>query len=319
MPSHSTAPQACGVWTSACALQIPENAIPSFLSFSLSDRTTAFQNLLYHHKIITTVSDSSFSSSHFSQPPTTPPSPRSHKTSTVFKMVADALVYHPSVAHYLRFVATTVGRDKVLRLIQYFARFYSWYLLRTNATTASINPWDAVKKQLGLARKVMRFGKNIEHVKAAAVAADAKSMDPVLRYAAIGRQLGYAGYLTFDALTLPDAIGFRKSPSTKTFTQQAQRFWAMGITFSIAAQLYTLYTLKQREQRIDRKDGEGVVESKRIKIERATSQLQLLSDFADLTIPTSGLGWTNFDDGFIGLAGTLSSAIGIYNQWRKTT
>lgn len=181
-------------------------------------------------------------------------------------MVADALVYHPSVAHYLRFVATTVGRDKVLRLIQYFARFYSWYLLRTNATTASINPWDAVKKQLGLARKVMRFGKNIEHVKAAAVAADAKAMDPVLRYAAIGRQLGYAGYLTFDALTLPDAIGFRKSPSTKTFTQQAQRFWAMGITFSIAAQLYTLYTLKQREQRIDRKDGEGVVESKRIKM-----------------------------------------------------
>ena len=30
---------------------------------------------------------------------------------------------------------------------------------------------------------------------------DAKGMDPVLRYCAVGRQLGYAGYLTFDMIT----------------------------------------------------------------------------------------------------------------------
>lgn len=181
-------------------------------------------------------------------------------------MVADAVVYHPAVAHYLRFVATTVGRDKLLRLIQYFARFYSWYLTRTNATTASINPWDAVKKNFGLVRKVMRFGKNVEHFKAAALAADSKTMDPVLRYAAVGRQLGYAGYLTFDALTLPDAIGFRKSPTAKKLGEQAFRFWAMGISFSVLAQVYTLYTLRKREQAVDKKNGDGVVEAKRIKM-----------------------------------------------------
>ena len=52
--------------------------------------------------------------------------------------------------------------------------------------------------------------------------------------------------------------------------------------------------------------------------ERATSQLQLLSDLCDLTNPVSALGWVGFDDGFVGLAGTTSSLIGIYNQWRKT-
>ena len=41
----------------------------------------------------------------------------------------------------------------------------------------------------------------MEHFKAAAVAADAKGMDPVLKYCAVGRQLGYAGYLTLDAVT----------------------------------------------------------------------------------------------------------------------
>ena len=42
------------------------------------------------------------------------------------------------------------------------------------------------------------MGKNVEHFKAAAVAADQKGGDRVLRYCAVGRQLGYAAYLTLD-------------------------------------------------------------------------------------------------------------------------
>lgn len=233
-------------------------------------------------------------------------------------MVADAVVYHPAVSHYLKFVATTVGRDKLLRTIQYFARFYAWYLLRTNRPAAAVQPWEAVKKQFGLVRKVLRAGKNVEHFKAAAVAADARNMDPVLRYAAVGRQLGYAGYLTFDLATLLDTLGVRKSPATKRFQREAFRFWAMGLACSVVAQTYTLYRLRQREARVDRKEGEGVVESKRIVLERAASRLQLTSDLCDLAVPLSALNWVGFDDGFIGLAGTLSSLIGLYSQWKKT-
>ncbi|KAG5933831.1 hypothetical protein E4U53_000855 [Claviceps sorghi] len=234
-------------------------------------------------------------------------------------MVADTLAYHPTVAHYLRFVATTVGRDKLLRTIQYFARFYAWYLLRTNATRAQIAPWDAAKKQFGLTRKILRVGKNIEHLKAAVVATAAhRPQDALLRYASVGRQLGYAGYLTFDAAAVPDAAGIRKWHGAKTSQAYAYRFWAVGLVCSIAAQLYTQYRLRQREARIDRKDGEGVVESKRIAFERAASRLQLVSDLCDLTVPASALGWVGFDDGFVGLAGTLSSLIGVYGQWKKT-
>lgn len=179
-------------------------------------------------------------------------------------MVADTLIYHPSVSHYLKFVSTTVGRDKLLRTLQYFARFYAWYLLRTNKPQASIAPWDALKKQFGLVRKVLRAGKNVEHFKAAAVAADNNTMDPVLKYMAVGRQLGYAGYLTMDLLTLLDALGVRKSASAKKLQTEAYRFWAVGISCSIVAQVYTLYQLRVREQKVDKKEGEGVVEGKKI-------------------------------------------------------
>ena len=233
-------------------------------------------------------------------------------------MVADAVIYHPSVAHYLRFVATTVGRDKLLRTLQYFARFYAWYLFRTNGTPGEVAPWEALKKQFGLVRKVMRVGKNVEHLRAAAVAADAKTMDPVLRYATVGRQLGYAGYLSADMLTVLDAIGVKKSARAKTLQREAYRFWAMGLMCSVVAQLYTLYRLQEREAKVDLKEGEGVVQSKRIALERAASRLQLLSDACDLTVPLSALAWVGFDDGWVGLCGTVSSLIGVYTQWKKT-
>ncbi|KAI1473244.1 peroxisomal biogenesis factor 11 [Daldinia caldariorum] len=250
-------------------------------------------------------------------------------------MVADAIIYHPSVSHYLRFVATTVGRDKLLRVVQYFARFYAWYLYRTNGTRGEIAPYEALKKQLALARKLLRVGKNVEHLRAAAVAADAirsaatstkkaggagagDGDDPVLQYATLGRQLGYAGYLTFDSATVLDALGARKWSGAKRLQKEAYRFWAMGLLCSIVAQTYTLYRLREREAKVDKKEGEGVVESKRIAKERATSQLQLVSDLCDLTVPTAALGWINLDDGLVGLAGTVSSLIGIYLQWKKT-
>jgi peroxin-11B len=166
-------------------------------------------------------------------------------------MVADTLVYHPTVSHYLKFVATTVGRDKLLRTLQYFARFYAWYLLRTNATKASIAPWEVLKKQFGLTRKIMRVGKNVEHLKAAT---------------AVGRQLGYAGYLTLDMATVLDATAIRRWEGAKRLQKEAYRFWAMGLISSVVAQLYTQYRLNQRELKVDRKDGEGVVESRRIAV-----------------------------------------------------
>ena len=98
-----------------------------------------------------------------------------------------------------------VGRDKLLRTLQYFSRFYAWYLFRTNNPARLVAPYEAIKKQFGLTRKALRLGKNVEHFKAAVIAADSKNMDPVLKYCAVGRQLGYAMYLSLDAVTYVSA------------------------------------------------------------------------------------------------------------------
>ena len=52
--------------------------------------------------------------------------------------------------------------------------------------------------------------------------------------------------------------------------------------------------------------------------QRAITNTQLVSDLCDLTVPSSALGYVDFDDGIVGLAGTLSSLIGAYGVWQKT-
>ena len=43
-----------------------------------------------------------------------------------------------------------------MRTLQYFSRFYAWYLLRTNRPQSAIDPFNAIKKQLeGVTQKAL--------------------------------------------------------------------------------------------------------------------------------------------------------------------
>jgi peroxin-11B len=52
--------------------------------------------------------------------------------------------------------------------------------------------------------------------------------------------------------------------------------------------------------------------------ERAAARIQLISDVCDLAAPLSATGILNLDDGIVGIAGTISSLIGVRSQWLKT-
>lgn len=240
-------------------------------------------------------------------------------------MVADSLVYHPSVNHYVRFVNTTIGRDKVLRFVQYLARFLSYYLLRKGYSAKALAPWSAIKAQFGMARKLMRVGKNVEHLKEAGRLAGTKNVDPVLRYTAIARQLSYFTYLTLDSVHYLSVSSIYPLPSiTPTLSKWANKAWLGGITFSILSGAYTLNQLSSRQAKTNRLLGEGKVEEKRLEKEIFETRVQILSDACDWVIPAytlgivGGKGRFSVDEGAVGLAGIVSSLVGVRGQWRKT-
>jgi hypothetical protein len=160
--------------------------------------------------------------------------------------------------------ASLVGRDKVLRTIQYFSRFYAWYLYRTNNPTSAILPWATLKTQLSATRKVLRLGKFVEHLRLATELYNAATRsgngDKVSQYLQILRQIGYAGYLFFDNLTILDALGVKKDLRIKKIQLTAYRFWFTGLTASALAGVYNTYLLRQRSRAVDEKDAEAKVE-----------------------------------------------------------
>ena len=169
----------------------------------------------------------------------------------------------------------------MLRTLQYFSRFYAWYLYRTNNPTSSIAPYVAIKNQFGLTRKILRIGKFVEHFRAAAELYDASmkggSGDKVVQYLQTVRQLGYAGYLLLDTITAVDAIGIKKLDSAKRLQASAYRFWFTGLVASALAGIYGQYQLRIRAKGVDEKDAEGKVEG--VKIARYVTPFpQKLSD-----------------------------------------
>ncbi|KAK9479109.1 peroxisomal biogenesis factor 11 [Lipomyces japonicus] len=233
-------------------------------------------------------------------------------------MVADALIYHPSISHLLRFFDTTVGRDKLMRVVQYFARFYLAYLSRTGGAKLTIDAWRVLMGQFSTARKILRVGKPLQHVKAAATAFDNKTADAVIRYAQVGRQLAYAAYLSTDALVLLNGTKVYALKNPQRIQRLYYKFWLAGIIFSVSGTVYKLVGLSKREASLAKQSEKDFAAIKKVKTDKANTTQQIVLDVLDSSIPLSGLQYISIDDGLVGIAGIVSSLIGATAQWKAT-
>ena len=168
----------------------------------------------------------------------------------------------------------------------------------------------------------MRVGKFLEHLQAALKATTVQ--DPVVSYAAIGRQLGYAFYLTLDTLQWvhgAKVYQFEKGTIDR-IAKNAARFWLTGLTFSLLSGGYKTYVLNQRLASAKRprataeKEAERKLELAQISTEQAAVRYQMTQDALDWVIPATGAGVLNLDEGILGIAGCISSVMGARTQWR---
>lgn len=104
------------------------------------------------------------------------------------------------ITAFNKFLGTTTGREKACRFVQYFARFYAFYLLRQGASVESIKRWNDLKSHISIGRKFFRLLKPVElaqsSVKSLSLA------DPVLRVASFVKFFSNFLYYTSEALNL---------------------------------------------------------------------------------------------------------------------
>ncbi|CAI2181539.1 3632_t:CDS:2 [Funneliformis geosporum] len=240
-------------------------------------------------------------------------------------MPLQQIVLHPTVNNSIKYASTTVGRDKVYKAVQFFSRFLVWYFKRQGYDKTTIQRYNNLKSTLGISRKLMRFGKPVEHLQHATKALN--EVDEITKFTTIAQQLGYATYLFWDTFVWAHNAGVYKFQQIKRINENAHRFWFIGLVFSIIHGLYKLYLngyqhnfmrqvskarfAESSEKSNVRSEAESLMK------ERKAVIIQLVQDVLDITIPATALGYLHLEDGLVGLAGFISSIMGIQSQWKK--
>ncbi|KAI8334613.1 peroxisomal biogenesis factor 11 [Chlamydoabsidia padenii] len=235
------------------------------------------------------------------------------------------MVTHQQLDAINRFLHTTYGRERACRLLEYFARFYSYYLSRLGATPVKIHRWSSLKQHLTNARQFFRLLKPIEFAQSGIKAL--RTNDKVLRITGIIKQIGMGLYYSAEVLVLTDATHFYQPKNILQITHFGQKCWILGLTASFVSGIYQLrmlgvryYSLvKEIVQHDIEMDDTHLKEREAILLtERHAIAYQLIQDVLNFIIPCSALGWISLNDGWVGMAGMVTSVMCMNTQWIKS-
>ncbi|TPX46912.1 hypothetical protein SeMB42_g03529 [Synchytrium endobioticum] len=222
----------------------------------------------------------------------------------------------------IKFLATGVGRDRINKLAQYIAQFLEWYFKRQGVTKDTVDKISKLKTHLGIARKLMNVGRQMEMLRGAEKAWGVK--DPIVRYTTVAKLTGMALWLTCDNASWANTVGIIKLSNPKDVTDKAMQAWFVALVSSLIGGVYKYRTnavrldmaLKARRAGTAKGVKDEAVEKEigDLEKERFGIVLGLLQDTLDISVPVSALNWYPLESGMVGLAGIASAAIGIYTH-----
>lgn len=228
-------------------------------------------------------------------------------------MVADTLVYHPTLTKLITFLDSTPKREKCFRLVAYLSRFLSYYLQRQGFSGELVRLFKDLKGHVTFIRKGMRFLKPLNHLQAASKAYDNKLVDPVLSWTTVIRNLGYAGYLTLDSITWFKMMGLVDNKKFTTIPTWSSRFWLLGL---IAGVINSIRTYKINREKLVEANEKTDIDA--INKNIFAAKRKLIWDFLDMFIALNSLDYLHFTEGDVGLAGTITSIMGLRDLWKAT-
>ncbi|ODV81959.1 peroxisomal biogenesis factor 11 [Suhomyces tanzawaensis NRRL Y-17324] len=228
-------------------------------------------------------------------------------------MVADAVIYHPTFAKLIKFLDSTPKREKAFRLVAYLSRFLGYYLARKGYPAEWVRLFKDLKSNVTFIRKGMRFLKPLNHLQTAAQTYDNKLLDPVLRSTTVLRNLSYAAYLGLDSITFFKLLGIVDKKRFPTVSTWGSRFWLLGLIAGLINSVHTISTLNKYKSEQEKPEQKEAVDKKIYKAKR-----KWVWDLLDAFVALNSLDYLHFSEGDVGLAGTVTSLMGLSDLWAAT-
>jgi len=178
---------------------------------------------------------------------------------------------------------------------------------------------------IGQTRKLLRFFRAIEYSNEFLKAFSVK--DDLERFLSLFKAASLGVWMVADHIQWLQKAGYLKLESLKSIDEIHSKGWFWGLLAGVIISLYKLRNILENYNKA--KEALAAAESSQNSIGIAENnkklaqydadrnkQLQsLLKNGVDLVIPSARLGWLPVSDGTVGLAGTVTSVIGIYDTW----
>lgn len=214
---------------------------------------------------------------------------------------------------YIAYSNNATGRDKLFRLAQYSSKLLGW-ILETDNRKDLVKLLGELEKSLSTSRKLFRFGRSIESVRAAQRAINLQSY--VLSLTLTVSHTNKALYLLIDHYIWLGRVGVL-SIDHKTWGDRSSRFWLLSLILAFIRDLYALkLTMDQSlESKMYERPGKSSTPADKLQalfnaIKRnPQATIDIVKNGCDIVIPAKSLGLINVNNGIVGLCGVISTLL----------
>ncbi|XP_029031906.1 peroxisomal membrane protein 11B [Osmia bicornis bicornis] len=211
----------------------------------------------------------------------------------------------------------TVGRDKIIRLLQYGSRAYWYYAQNTHSTQHSAEVLRSLEYTFSSFRKLLRLGRCLDSLYSALKVM--KYPNLAVRVTLTLSKISNALFLLADHIIWIGRVGLLRVNIEK-WSKIANKYWLMSIIMNLIRDIYEIITIIEHDERknvLMRKPNFSPDMWKQYKLlfhlkNHKDIAMDAIKNGCDLFIPLTALGFTKFSPGTIGIFGVISSIVGLY-------
>ncbi|CAF0919812.1 unnamed protein product [Rotaria sp. Silwood1] len=225
-----------------------------------------------------------------------------------------------SLDEVIRFTSRTAGRDKIYRVIQYASRFLAWYCIkkrRVSNVERLVELFQNLESVMSLTRKGMRLGRFVDYVKSVLESFH-------IRNKRIGTLFGLIAvcqslFMLFDNLLLLHRFKIIYLKYPQHLQQYLYQVWLLWLSLALTRDYYEMqasFAVGQHHQQ--QKQEKSLMRCANIFWANKPLVIDTIKNLCDIYIPLSNLNVVRANTGLQGLAGTISSILGLLQLWDKT-
>ena len=196
------------------------------------------------------------------------------------------------VLRFLAWLKKTEGRDKLYRLVAYGSKIPIHYLKTNGGDKELIARLSSGAKSVGTSRKLMRMFRSLEFLQDLLKSFSTK--DLISQYLQMIKSTFLAIWMLLDHYQWLGKAGYVKIQNDKLLATYHSKAWFIGLFAGICGEGYKF----SKSENKNMKSGKKLIKSS-----------------LDIVVPIARLEWLPINDGIVGVCGTITSLMGIYDTF----